>query len=133
MKHLLTRKQAEAATGKSRATLARYVKEGKLSVADKNNQGHNLFDPAELERVFGLIPPASPDADETVPQKTTMTQVNQPEADAEIMYLKKMLEEKDQIIDDLRDDRSAWRKQAEKSQLLLENSQPKKGFWPWNK
>ncbi len=29
------------------------VKEGKLSVAKKNNKGHNLYDTSELIRVFG--------------------------------------------------------------------------------
>lgn len=47
----LTRKQAERAAGVSRATLARYVADGKLS-ASKDGQGHNTYDAAELQRVF---------------------------------------------------------------------------------
>lgn len=47
----LTRRQAERAAGVSRATLARYVADGKLS-ANKDGQGHNTYDAAELARVF---------------------------------------------------------------------------------
>src|SRR4051812_3369062 len=47
----LTRKQAERVAGVSRATLARYVADGKLS-AHKDAQGQNRYDAAELQRVF---------------------------------------------------------------------------------
>jgi predicted ribosome quality control (RQC) complex YloA/Tae2 family protein len=47
----LTRRQAEKVAGVSRATLARYVADGKLS-AGKDNQGYNTYDAAELQRVF---------------------------------------------------------------------------------
>ena len=47
----LTRRQAEKSAGVSRATLARYVADGKLS-AGKDSQGHNAYDAAELQRVF---------------------------------------------------------------------------------
>lgn len=47
----LTRKQAERIAGVSRATLARYVADGKLSV-HKDGQGQNRYDAAELQRVF---------------------------------------------------------------------------------
>lgn len=47
----LTRKQAERVAGVSRATLARYLSDGKLS-AHKDAQGQNRYDAAELQRVF---------------------------------------------------------------------------------
>ena len=47
----LTRRQAEIVAGVSRATLARYVADGKLS-AGKNEDGHNVYDASELQRVF---------------------------------------------------------------------------------
>jgi hypothetical protein len=47
----LTRRQAERAAGVSRATLARKVQDGALS-AGKDAQGHNVYDAAELARVF---------------------------------------------------------------------------------
>jgi hypothetical protein len=47
----LTRRQAEKVAGVSRATLARYVADGRLS-AGKDGNGHNVYDAAELRRVF---------------------------------------------------------------------------------
>ncbi len=47
----LTRRQAERIAGVSRATLARYVADGKLS-AHKDGQGQNRYDASELQRVF---------------------------------------------------------------------------------
>lgn len=47
----LTRRQAEKVAGVSRATLARYVADGKLTVG-KNTEGHNVYDASELYRVF---------------------------------------------------------------------------------
>src|SRR4051794_34420052 len=50
----LTRKQAEKVAGVSRATLARYVSDGRLS-ARKDAYGNNIYDAAELQRVFPTI------------------------------------------------------------------------------
>jgi hypothetical protein len=47
----LSRRQAEKVAGVSRATLARYVADGRLS-AGKDGSGHNVYDAAELRRVF---------------------------------------------------------------------------------
>jgi hypothetical protein len=47
----LTRRRAEKVAGVSRATLARYVADGRLS-AGKDGNGHNVYDAAELHRVF---------------------------------------------------------------------------------
>ncbi len=47
----LTRRQAEKVAGVSRATLARYAADGRLS-AGKDGNGHNVYDAAELHRVF---------------------------------------------------------------------------------
>ncbi len=47
----LTRRQAEKVAGVSRATLARYIADGRLS-AGKDANGHNVYDAAELARVF---------------------------------------------------------------------------------
>ena len=47
----LTRRQAEKVAGVSRATLARYVADGRLSVR-KDGNGYNVYDAAELHRVF---------------------------------------------------------------------------------
>lgn len=65
----LTRRQAEKVAGVSRATLARYVADGKLSTS-KNAEGHNVYDASELRRVFpetfdlARLVPASEEEDE---------------------------------------------------------------------
>ena len=75
----LSRRQAEKAAGVSRATLARYVADGRLS-AGKDGSGHNVYDAAELRRVF----PDSFDlkrleADETDETPVSETPVSPPE------------------------------------------------------
>ncbi len=45
--------QAVVFTGKSKTTIHKLTKKGTLSVAQKNEKGHNLYDSAELIRVFG--------------------------------------------------------------------------------
>jgi hypothetical protein len=75
----LSRRQAEKVAGVSRATLARYVADGRLSVG-KDGSGHNVYDAAELRRVF----PDSFDlkrleADETDETPVSETPVSPPE------------------------------------------------------
>ena len=53
---LLTMKDAMKLTGKSKTTIHRLTKDGTLSVAQKNKNGHNMYDPAELLRVFNETP-----------------------------------------------------------------------------
>lgn len=51
---LVTAKQAEKLTGKTRQTFWRDAKSGKISV-HKDKDGSNLYEPSELERVYGLL------------------------------------------------------------------------------
>lgn len=48
---LLTLGQAAKEVGKSKATLSKYIKDGRLSYKDKTDKGYQI-DPAELFRVF---------------------------------------------------------------------------------
>jgi excisionase family DNA binding protein len=52
----ITIKQAATATGKSKPTILRAIKEGKISAVKDDMSGVWMIDPAELHRVF---PPAS--------------------------------------------------------------------------
>ena len=47
----LTLGQAAKQTGKSKATISKYIKTGKLSYVSKGSSGYQL-DPAEVFRVF---------------------------------------------------------------------------------
>src|SRR5215211_4082113 len=53
MPHVSVRTAAEL-TGKDRSTITRAIDAGKLS-ATRDEHGRFLIDPAELERVFGLL------------------------------------------------------------------------------
>jgi hypothetical protein len=105
----LTRRRAEIVAGVSRATLARYVSDGKLS-AGKNADGHNVYDAAELHRVFPetfdlkrLEAPASRDGvspDETGPDTSRDTPgdaIALAGLSVELRYLK---EERDRLRED---------------------------------
>lgn len=114
MSHFYTRSQAEKATGKSRATLARYVKQGKLSVAEKNEQGHNLFDPAELARVFSNFRPLDTDGvPQEISQSAAVTQDDKALMQAKIDMLEQRLADKDERIEELKEERNSWKHQAQ--------------------
>ena len=49
--HFLSLGQAALATGKSKPTISRYIKNGTLSIISKDQKGYKI-DPAELFRVF---------------------------------------------------------------------------------
>ena len=54
----LSLNQAAKETGKSKATISKYIREGKLSVIEKSDSGYKI-DPAELFRVFDKNPATS--------------------------------------------------------------------------
>jgi hypothetical protein len=56
---LVTASQAAALTGKNRSTVIRAIEKGHVS-ATRDEFGHYLIDPAELERVYGAL--RNPDA-----------------------------------------------------------------------
>jgi excisionase family DNA binding protein len=66
---LLTLTQAAELTGKSKSTLLRAIRKGRLSSSREEN-GAFLIDPAELHRVFPIASPDAPN-DATVPHHAT--------------------------------------------------------------
>lgn len=118
--------QAHKATGKSKPTISRAIKNGTIS-ATKNNKGEYQIDPAELHRVFPAVKPASND---TGTMKHHETPNNDNVLQAEIEALQKLLAVKDDQISDLKEDRENWRQQAQKVTALIEDhSQKPKGFF----
>ncbi len=118
---------AAKATGKSKTTLHRAIKSGKIS-ANKAVDGSYSIDPAELHRVF---PPA------TVATPVAPLQRNEPEQSGntlETLRIQLEMLEKErererallqETIADLREDRDKWRQQAT---ALLEDHRPN-GFF----
>lgn len=118
--------EAAKATGKSKPTISRAIKSGKIT-AEKKDDGSYIIQPAELHRVFPVLPSASNDTS-TVKQSVT------PESDAllqqEIEHLRSMLADRESQLDDLKSDRDEWRKQAGKVTALIEDHSDKpKGFF----
>ena len=114
---------AAKATGLNRSTVLRAIKSGKVSAA-KNEHGEWQIDPAELHRVY----PAGADA----PRRTSAEQrhaitLGQADAaallEAQIASLKDVAALMRDQLEDVRNDRDAWRSQAE--QRLLTAAQPR--------
>lgn len=115
--------EAAKATSKSKATISKAIKSGRIS-AQKDETGTFQIDPSELHRVY---PP-------TVSSERNETPVNTPaksDIDGTIRELQARLEaaherlsDKEGVIADLREDRDRWRQQAS---ALLADQRPK-GF-----
>lgn len=116
--------EAAKATGKSKATISKAIKSGRIS-ASKDDTGTFRIDPSELHRVYP--PTGTPEHQDTPIQ----TPVNTYET-GEFMALQARLEaaqerlaDKEAVIADLREDRDKWRQQATG---LLEDKRPKSFF-----
>lgn len=116
--------EAARATGKSKATISKAIKSGRIS-AHKDDTGTFRIDPSELHRIY-------PPLVHSERQETLKRTPEGAENDATIRELQAHLEaarerilDKDSVISDLRDDRDRWRQQAT---ALLEDRRPK-GFF----
>jgi hypothetical protein len=102
--------EAAKHSGRSKPTLSKAIKNGKLS-AEKQPDGSYRIQVAELFRAF---PPETPRFDGTETRQDTRL------PSAEIAVLRERLAERDSLIADLREDRDRWRGMAER--LLLTTS-----------
>lgn len=115
--------EAAKATGMSKATISKAIKNGRIS-ASKDETGTFKIDPSELHRVY---PPTVSSEQKETPTDTPA----KADIDGTIRALQARLEaaqerlsDKDTVIADLREDRDRWRQQAT---ALLEDQRPK-GF-----
>jgi len=115
--------EAAKATGKSKATISKAIKSGRIS-AKKDETGTFNIDPSELHRVY-------PPTVSTEQNKTPVNASVKTENDGTIRELQARLEaayerlsDRDGVISDLREDRDKWRQQAT---TLLADQRPK-GF-----
>jgi len=117
--------EAAKATGKSKATISKAIKSGRIS-AHKDETGTFQIDPSELHRVYQ--PTVSIKQEET--QASASTKVENDgairELQARLEATQERLSDKDAVIADLKEDRDRWRQQA--TALLSDGRQPK-GFW----
>ena len=114
---------AAKAAGKSKTTLHRAIKSGKIS-ANKAEDGSYSIDPAELHRVFPPAPVVPLQRNDMEQSSNTLETLR-----IQLEMLEKERERErallQETIADLREDRDKWRQQAT---ALLEDHRPK-GFF----
>lgn len=96
-------------TGKSRSTIHRAMEKGRVSFTTSED-GERVIDVAELERAFGLLP--QDDTAHTVSDSGDRHAMELLELRSQLTLERertRMLEER---VDDLREERDAWRNQA---------------------
>lgn len=114
--------EAAKATGKSKATISKAIKSGRVS-ARKDETGTFHIDPSELHRVY---PPTASsehkETHETTPEKTNIDGTIR-ELQARLEAAHERLSDKEAVIADLKEDRDRWRQQA--TTLLTDQRAPK--------
>lgn len=106
--------RAAVLTGKSKSTIQRAMNSGKLSYELDQNK-RRIIDVSELERVFGI---KQTNAEPQVAKKETLdTAVERERMAMQIKMLEQQLSTAGEHIDDLKDQRDKWEKQA--SQVLI--------------
>jgi len=117
---------AAKATGKSKATISKAIKSGRIS-ALKDDYGVFRIDPSELHRVY----PLNTSAEETSKQEDPgehLATIRELTARLEAAVVR--LQDKDAVISDLKEDRDKWRQQAT---ALLSSPHQKRWLWPFKK
>jgi chromosome segregation ATPase len=124
--------RAAEITGISKSTIQRAMKSGKLSFT-RNENGHREIDVSELERVYGLKAgldntgasveaKAAPSVVEQEMQKAS-TMIEMERMKMRIYMLEQQLETAHTQIDDLKEQRDQWQKQASQVLITSEYSQ----------
>ncbi|TNJ38635.1 helix-turn-helix domain-containing protein [Phaeobacter sp. B1627] len=116
--------EAAKATGKSKATISKAIKSGRIS-ASKDDTGAFRIDPSELHRVY---PPTPMGEHKETPKETPVNTAETGDfkaLQARLEAAQERLADKEAVIADLREDRDKWRQQAT---ALLEDKRPK-GFF----
>lgn len=120
----LSLSQAAKLSGKSKSTINRAIKSGKIS-ATRHDDGSYSIDPAELSRAFEMEPKGGSKRSDAEPDETRLLE--------RIEALEAMLNREREISADLKEDRDRWRQQA--TALLTDQriSRKKSSWWPWRK
>ena len=139
---MITPKEAAIRVGKSKATILRHIKDGKLSASRDDSRNYKI-DPSELVRVYGGDAGKPPyeaayeaprgDSNEAgePPRKDTETAVLQAKLDAANKTIEdrgQELHNRDQTIDDLRLRLDTEGEERRKLTAMLTDQRPK-GFW----
>ena len=138
----LTLSQAAKASGKSKSTLSRAIKMGRLS-ATRLDDGNFSIDPAELFRAYPATP-SNPYDERPIERSATPIPA---EFQSRISMLELLLEKEREAVArereisaDLKEDRDRWRQQAARllADLRPELAEPaplakRRAWWPFNR
>lgn len=102
--------QAAKACGKSKSTLSKAVKAGKISIT-KNDDGSFHIEPVELFRVFPAVSQTG-EGEQSERQETERETGKNTSKDMEIIELRIKLEAAQERIKDLEKDKEDWKAQA---------------------
>ena len=130
--------QAARATGKSKASIHKAVKTGRIS-AGRTPDGHYQIDPSELHRVYPKVftsetgetvarPEVVPGGFTRLPPTSSTHQAERP-PEREVDLLREMLERERSLNRELAADRDHWREQAQR--LLGPPASPAPSIRPW--
>lgn len=123
----ITLGQAAHSYSISKSQLSKAIKDGKISVAEKHSDGSYRLDPAEVARFKNTMRPK--------PQNTSQPPAETPETPpsavlkAQIAGLQALVESERHRAAQAEQDRDAWRDQAQRQTLLLE--QRRGGLFGW--
>lgn len=120
----LSLSQAAKLTGKSKSTINRAIKTGKLSAA-RHEDGSYSIDPAELARAFDVEPSTCAKRSDAEPDRTRLLE--------RIAALEDMLNREREISADLKEDRDRWRQQAAALLTDQRSTPPGAKWWPWHR
>ena len=121
----ITLREASEKVGVTRQTLMKAIKTGRVS-AEKSENGEWRIEPFELFRVW---PPVN---DVQQPLQDHLTGSDTPSLQAENRLLQQKLEMVEQANAELREERNAWREQAQRLALTDQRSVPpaaRRGLW----
>jgi len=118
--------EAARLTGKSKSTISRAVKSGRISAARDGNRV--LIDPSELARVFDATVAQPLQSNDAQPPATTPRHPTSDALETEIRMLREMLDRERETVDDLR-------QRLTRAQAVIEDHRQKparRSWWPWS-
>lgn len=123
--------QAAKEVGKSKATISKALKSGKLSYVNKTSAGYEI-DRAELHRVFPMETPQPLSVND---KKPINANTDMKALEREIEMLREMLDQANETVERERANADDWKSQAQAQTILLTDGREKqgRGFWPFKK
>lgn len=122
-------RDAARAVGRGKPALLKAIRSGRIS-AEKDALGQWRIDPAELHRVYPLVPgerKEPPPSERQEPPGTLQETLN-------VEALQRELEVLRETVSDLRGERDKLLQVVERQALLLQDQRPsRRRWWPWTR